>query len=239
MKPRQATIYSRFSPRPGADLCESIEVQVEACRKYCDQHDYAVVAEFADREASGDDEDRRELWAAVGSLRRGSVLVCHKQDRLARGVFIEEYIRREIRRRGATAEIVEGSRNGDAPEDVFVRQVMSAYAEFEKRIIAARTQASMLRHQQSGRAMSKIPPYGTQNGQPVVVVDRSGRQHVRQTLVANEAELATVERIVALDRKGMSRRRIARELAAEGIRARSGRRFDHKTIGRIIARAGG
>ena len=45
----KAICYSRFSPRPNADDCESIEVQLDRCRAYCKAHTYEIAGEFADR----------------------------------------------------------------------------------------------------------------------------------------------------------------------------------------------
>ncbi len=151
-KTTKAIIYARFSPRRNADECESIETQEHYCRHYCEKHGYEVVAVFADPDVSGSDEDRQQLWDAIDALKRGYVLVTYKADRLARGVYLDEAIRRAVTKAGAVVEVVEGSPNGDEPQDVLIRQVLAAFAEYERKVIAARTRAAMRRPSGHARA---------------------------------------------------------------------------------------
>ncbi len=41
-----------------------------------------------------------------------------------------------------------------------IPQVLQVFAEYERKIIAARTRAAMLHHQANGRRMSHVCPYG-------------------------------------------------------------------------------
>ena len=226
----KAVLYARFSPRRNSDECQSNEKQLLNCREYCEGRGYQVLGEYEDVALSGDDEDRRGLWDAVEALPRGGVLVVYRQDRLARSVYLEEYIRRCVAKNGGTIEVVSGTRNGTSPEEVFIRQVMSAYAEMEKRIIAARTKAAMVRHQKNGRLMSKIPPFGTRQG-----VDRVVDGRVEKTIVVDRVEVATISAIKRLRELGASYRGIATQLSATGVLCR-GLPWNHQTVRRICQR---
>jgi DNA invertase Pin-like site-specific DNA recombinase len=149
-----------FSPRRHAEECDSIETQLDLCRAYCRRKGYHVAGEHEDRALSGSEEDRPGLWAAIDALKRGDMLVADKLDRLARDVYLAELIQREAAKRGASIETVEGGANGDTPEQRMIRQVLQAFAEHERKVIAARTRAAILRHQAAGRRMSAQPPYG-------------------------------------------------------------------------------
>ena len=48
----------------------------------------------------------------------------------------------------------------DTAQDKLVRTILSALAEYERKVIAARTSAAMLRHQANGRRMSFLVPVG-------------------------------------------------------------------------------
>lgn len=228
-----ANIYTRFSERRDPEACQSIETQLELCRRYCSQHEYEIAAEYSDPEASGGDEDRPGLWMAVESLRKGSVLVAWRADRIARSVYLSEYIHREVAKKKARIEVVDGSRNGDTPEDVLMRQIFSAFAEYERKLIAARTKASMLRQQDSGLAVSKHPPYGKQLGAPVMMGDK-----LRNTLVDNPDELEVIDKIIRLGGMGMGQREIARMLDDDRVPCRNGGNWNPALVGRIIARNG-
>lgn len=239
-KATRAILYLRFSPRPDAATSESNEVQEHYCKEYCERLGYATSEDdtHSDEATEGDDEDRPGLWAAVAATKRGCVLVVHKADRLARSVYLDEYVRRQIKRQGGRVEVVEGTPNGDTPADTLVRQIMAAVAQFEKKIIAARTKSSMLRHQKTGRAMGSVPPYGQQRGPDVVVTGRDGEQITRRTWVVNEAERVVIERIATLRAEGANYSAIARRLNQAEIPCRGREAWDATTIRRICRREG-
>ena len=224
-KRTRAGIYTRFSPRRNAEESESIETQLDLCRAYCRRKGYLIAGEFEDRALSGADEERPGLWAAVDALRSGVVLVAYKLDRLARDVYLSELIQRETAKRGAIIETVEGGVNGDSPETRMVHQVLQALAEYERKVIAARTRAAMLRHQANGRRMSAQTPYGWTE-------DPSDPAR----MVKDADEQAVIRRIVQLDAEGLGLREIARELDDEGIPCRANG-WHHTPVKGILDRA--
>jgi len=195
-------IYSRFSPRRNADESESIEFQLDACRAYCQQNNIEIVGEFADRALSGGDEDRPELWAAIAALERGYVLVVYRLDRLARSVYLSDIIERAVHTKKATFLSIAGEGTwSDSDEDFLIRKILQALAEYERKVISARTRAAMLRHQANGRLMGSIPPYGWK------IDPEDSRKIVR-----NPYERIIINQIERLHGKGLSLRKIAEEL---------------------------
>jgi site-specific DNA recombinase len=233
----KAWLYCRFSPRKNGDTCESNDIQLSYCQDYCAERGYRIVGQFEDRNASGADENRPGLWAAVEALKRGGVLVAHKYDRIARSVFLDEYLRREVAKKGARIEVVEGGREGDSPQDVLVRQILSAVAEAERKIIAARTVSALKYYRANGYAINSTPPYGEMFGEPSEVTLPSGAVVLKKTWVKNPEEQAVIERIRSMRDSGMSFAAIGRQLDAEGVPAR-GTRWSHPMVGRICRREG-
>jgi len=158
----KAVIYTRFSPRRNADSSESCETQESLCRDYADKAGYPVKSVHEDRGISGKSSDRPGLAKALANLRKGDVLLVYKRDRLARDVLIAELTRRQVASAGATIEAVSGDIAGDDsdPTVMFVRQIMDAVAELERKQIAIRTSDAMRVHQKAGRLMSRFAPYG-------------------------------------------------------------------------------
>src|SRR5437870_11135092 len=72
-----AVVYGRFSPRPNAEECDSVEKQLQRCRAYCTSHDYEIVGEFKDEDLSGGRADNRPgLQEAIDrACRQRAVLV--------------------------------------------------------------------------------------------------------------------------------------------------------------------
>ena len=129
MDKRLGIIYTRYSPRRNADECESIEMQLDFCRKWCEENNVKIAGEFADRALSGGEEDRPELWAAIEALERGYVLVVYRLDRLARSVYLSDIIERAIQRKKATLISISGEGTwGFTDEDWLVRKILQTLA---------------------------------------------------------------------------------------------------------------
>ena len=62
---KKAIVYSRFSPRKNSDSCESIESQLDFCRRWCAENNVEIVGEFADRALSGVAELANKLFNLI------------------------------------------------------------------------------------------------------------------------------------------------------------------------------
>jgi site-specific DNA recombinase len=199
---KKGIIYARFSPRRNEENCESIEAQLDFCRKWCAENNVEIKGEYSDRALSGGDEDRPELWAAIAALGRGDVLVVYRLDRLARSVYLSDIIERAVHKRKATFLSVSGEGTwGDSHEDWLIRKILQTLAEYERKVIGARTKAAMLRHQANGRLMGSIPPYGFK-------IDPDNPKRI----VKDPYERLIINQIKRFHTEGYSVRKIAVEL---------------------------
>ena len=101
------------------------------------------------------------LWAAMDALKRGYTLIVRWRDRLARDVYLAEYLNKEAERKGCKIEAAEES-NGDSPQDILIRQVACCNVRsITGRLSKNRTKYAMLKYQNRGkRIMSCKLPYG-------------------------------------------------------------------------------
>lgn len=222
----KAVIYCRFSPRPGAAVCESNANQLQICREHCQRAGYSIVGEFSDSEVSGSEDSeakRPGLWAAIAAVPRGGLLVVSKADRLARSVYLAEAIRRDLAKRRAVVEAVDGGREDNSTQAKLVRQILAAVAEAEREIIAARTSAAIKARLARGLAHGAHAPLG--------------QKRVGQLLEADHAEAAAVCKVLELREAGKSYSAIARVLNSQGVKSR-GQRWHHGGIRSICLRAG-
>ena len=228
---KKAIIYARFSPRKNAELCESIETQTEACKDWCQKNGYEVMGLFDDQALSGAEEDRPGLWAAVDALHNGWTLVVYKLDRLARDLYLSWLIEKAAERAGAAIISLAGEGTQDnSPENELVRRILQAVSVWERKVIAARTSAAMLRHQRAGRRMSDRCPYGWMKNpdDPAFLVEDPGEQ-------------AVIKRMMFLyEVQGLSPRAIQTRLLAEKVwpRKGKGKKFGHHVIESCLKRAG-
>jgi len=221
---KRAIVYTRFSPQRNAAESESCETQQAYCEQYAHDHDMDIAEVFEDRGVSGSSEDRPLLWSALDELQKGDVLLVYKMDRLARDVYLAECIRRAVDKAGAKIVAIEGDAGGDTPEQIMIRQVLAAMAEYERKIIAIRTKHAMRHHQTHGRRMGRFAPYGYK-------IDPEDNRR----LIPDEAELPSMAMVIALHKQGKTPHEIVVHMNKEGKElARGTIGWTQRTIGRII-----
>ena len=98
---KKAVVYARVSTNEQAEHGFSLPSQVEACRKYADQNDFNVIAEFSD-EYSGRELERPGLDEVRKLIGAGSIdaLIVYSGDRLTRDTGHTLKLRRSRHRAG-------------------------------------------------------------------------------------------------------------------------------------------
>lgn len=234
----KAIIYARFSPRRYQTECQSIDAQIQMCEDYCRVQNHEIMSgdfHFTDSALSGKSFKRPGLWTAIKNLKRGWVLVVYSQSRLARNLYLTEYIFDLVAKRKAFVEIVsEGGRVSTDPMAVCMRQVRGAFDELDRKMIGKRTSDSAKRLQTNNIAVSKIPPYGKKPGPPNEVI-KGGAAVLQRTWVDDGGEMLVIDRIIEMRSEGKKLREIARELNEAGVKAR-GREWSHVAVKRILER---
>ena len=225
---KRAIVYTRFSPRKNADECESCETQFAYCEQYAHKHGLTIAEQIHDKDASGKDEYREKLWEAIEALNKGDVLLVYKRDRLARNLYLSEQINRAVEMRGGTIEAVTGDVSGNGNETVLLRQIIAAMAEYERKLIGARTRHAMQLHQRNGRRMGRYAPYGW-------AIDPADPRR----MIPVEREQWAVAKIGELWQQGKTHAEIARTLNADEEYARASRtgKWSLKTVWKIVGRA--
>lgn len=222
-----AILYGRFSPRPNAADCDSVERQLTDLREYCEKNAIPVRAEYGDRALSGADHERPGLWDAIAAVKRGDILLVRNMDRLARDVLLCEMVLKEIADKGALAVSMNGEgTDSQTPEGTFIRQIFQAFAQYQRAVIRSKTAAAMRRHQKNGRRMSEKTPYGWHRD-PTDVAQ----------MVRDPTEQQHIEEICEAYREGDSLRSIARTMENRNEPCRGGT-WHHATIKSILRREG-
>jgi DNA invertase Pin-like site-specific DNA recombinase len=104
-----------------------------------------------------------------------------------------------------------------------IRQILGAVAEYVRAQTVARLRAGKRRKREAG---------GYIGGQPAF-----GQAAVEKALVDDEAERATIRRILELEQDGLSLRQMAAVLEIEGRVAKRGGRWHPQTVARVLDRA--
>lgn len=195
----------------------SLAEQEAQIRAYCHAHEWALVAVLTDDGVSGGRRDRlQRVQAAVRQHRAGVVVVYHA-DRFARDLAGLLDTLRAWAKRGVALHVVgRGVIEVTTASGYLVNGVEGLMAEHYRLLIGEKTRDALARLKAQGRRYSGERPYGW--GDP--------------------AEAAQLERVHAVLRaNGHSLRAISRELAADGLLARSGRPFAPSTLLRLKRQA--
>lgn len=217
--------YVRVSTR---DQVEGfgIEVQRDTLRRWSTTLTSLYV--FVDEGVSGKLTDRPALGDAIDRLEEGDVLVVPRLDRLARDLITQELLLRAIRAKGADVVSCVQGENAYLAEDAgdpsrkLIRQILGAVAEYERSMIALRTQAGRRAKKAAGGYAGGQPPYGwTGIGGELVPV-------------AEEQDVLTSMRSMSSD--GASNESTAVMLNTFGWRTRKGKMWTASSVRKTLAR---
>jgi DNA invertase Pin-like site-specific DNA recombinase len=187
---------------------------------------YEPAAVFIDDGLSGGKADRPGLLEALSTLKKGDELVVAKRDRLSRGnSYLTAWIEKEVAKAGARIVSVAGEgTESDEPQDILMRRIIDAFAEFERLQIGARTKAALAVKKSKGERIGDVP-FGFD-------ADADGR------LTRNEIEQETLAIIKSLRGRGWTLRAICSELETRGIKTKKGvARWQPKTVARLAVAA--
>lgn len=220
--------YLRVSGRGQMDG-DGPERQEKAIRLYCVQHGYTLVELFIESISGTNDLEGREQFqkmrTAIGNEIRGVVI--EKLDRLARDLMIQEQFIADLQRNGVTLfSTQEPDLCSQEPARILMRQIMGAFAQYDRAMIVSRTRAARKRIRERGGRCEGRSPYGW------AVV---GPKHEKR-LDPIEAEQLIIEHIQGMRSRGMNLFGITSALNQSEYRPRTGQRWHPQQIARILER---
>lgn len=225
MATARAVGYLRVSTESQADSGLGLEAQQAAISAAATRLGLPLEDVFTDTVSGGLAlEHRPSLVAALDAIRAGDVLLVAKRDRLGRDVLNVAMIERLVERRGARVCSAAGEgTDDDGPTGRLMRQIIDAFAEYERALIRARTRAAMAAAKKRGQRVGRIP-FGMALGD-------DGR-----TLVPCPEERAVLAEIRRLRSRGLALISIADELNDRGLRNRQGREWKPGFVGQLLDR---
>jgi site-specific DNA recombinase len=185
---QQVVCYCRVSTLSQAEN-DNIELQVESLTKYAEKQNLHIAEWFKDEGVSGGLEERPALahmMIYLESRAEVQVILVYSLTRLARDLYIQEGLIREFAKLGKqVVSLTEPDLGSNDPTRKLFRQVIGAFAEFERAMITLRMK--------SGRD-SAVAKGGWHGGQVYGYDSKDGQ------LVINQKEAEVVKKIFYLRR---------------------------------------
>ncbi len=184
-----------------------------AIEKWAAANGVTVVQWFEEEGVSGTVAERPALQRMMVALLSNGVrtVVIEKLDRIARDVLIQETIIQNMQQEGfQLISTMEADLCSQDPSRTLMRQIMGAFAQYDRTMIVLKTRAARERIRKSGKRCEGRKPYGTRDG-----------------------ESATIARIKEMHTAGSNFEQIAKQLNAEGMPSRKGSWFG-STVRRVV-----
>ena len=213
--------YIRVSTDDQANSGLGLEAQMAAILA-----EYPDAVIYADEGASSISSDRDGLQMALQTLSRGDLLVVAKRDRLGRDPMLMGWIELECKKRGARIVSMagEGTENDD-PTSILMRDIIDAFARFERLQVGARTKAALAAKKARGEKTGGEVPYGFD-------ADADGR------LTPNQSEQDALEAIKELRGRGWTLQAICDDLTNRGVMTKTGKAtWQPKVVSRLLKKA--
>ncbi len=223
--PKVAVAYMRISTNRAMQEY-SFEVQRRDIQQWADSRGVTVVSWHEDELSGATPLDKREaLLEAIASVEctGAGILVVSKWDRFGRANALDLLLaEREVERSGGRVVSADGTGETDDPIGRLQKDMVTAFARFERALISARIKAAVQVRRRAGKAVGKAP-YGC-------------RTNDSGMLERCPVEGAIVDQAHAWFAEGVTAHGIAKRLRLAGTKSRAGTNITPTQVYRIVRR---
>lgn len=156
----RAAIYCRVSSDRQAREGDSIPAQLDALRKYAQEHNYAIVGEYVDDGISGTRSDRDELQRLLSDIDQIDIILVTKLDRLYRSIKHYLNMMDVLDAHGVGWKAIWESYDTTTPQGRLIVNQMMSFAQFEAENTGQRIRQVFAYKAQRGEVLSGSTPPG-------------------------------------------------------------------------------
>jgi site-specific DNA recombinase len=228
---KRAAIYARVSTLHQSET--SIEVQVEACKKFCEENSYKVVTILSDKQ-SGGKSDRTGLNKILEMGRRHEidVIVVDKYDRFYRDSIEDQLATRELEKNGVLVLSASERIDPQTATGRFSRNVISAVNQYIRENIREEVMRKTDQVAKKGYWLGGLPPFGYD----LKEIKDPEAQRKRKVLVINEKEAPIVRMMFEMYASGHSYSEILDKLNEMGVKTRRGNTWPKNSLYELFRR---
>ena len=225
----KAVIYARVSSEEQAKHGFSIENQKRQCEEFAERNDYFVIKTFVDEGKSAKNLDRPEIQdlMAFCSKKKNNVkaVIIWRLDRISSNN--EDYhgaLRPLFERKGITL-LSATEANINTLEGDLMRNIGMSFAEYERKLIGARTLAGLRQKAEQGEYPHKTPigykNISREDGSKTTVIDENYAFYIKQAFNLYDSGMYTL-------------RSLSDKLYKDGLRSKTGKRIPKTSIEHIL-----
>lgn len=235
---RVYAIYSRKSKYTGKG--ESIENQIEMCRRYIADHfgqeaaDNALV--FEDEGFSGKNTNRPQYQKMMKAVQKGNIqaIVCYRLDRMTRSVRDCADLVEELECYDTVFVSLKENFDLSTPIGKAMFNIVITFAQLERETIAERIKDNLHELAKTGRWLGGITPTGYKStGETKVTVDGKKRNAFHLQIVPEEAQLVKLIFTKLLELKTQSK--VLTYLLNHNYKTKNGKKFTRFSIRAIVS----
>ncbi len=223
----KAYAYIRVSTKNQAEEDKyGIPVQVEDIKKYAEKNNIEIIDTFIDDGYSGGTIERPALTELLMEVEKKKVdaVIVAKLDRIARDLMLHLWIEKELKKDNVELISVAEPFQGNNPMNTLYKQIIGAFAEFEKSRITERLKGGRRQKSLIGGYAGGRPALGYK----VKVSDRE--------LIIEPSEAEIVKQVFTLRANGLTYDKIAAKLNSAGYKTKENKKFFRMQVKRIIDR---
>ena len=224
MNESKAIGYTRVSPRDQAANAISLVSQRRKIEAYAVLHELELVDVIEDAGFSAKSLDRPGMTRLLNLIRgrKVGVVIIAKLDRITRSVRDLGDLVELFQRSGVEFASVADHIDTSTASGRLVLNVMGSVSQWEREAIGERTSEALAVMRSNGRRISRHAPFGYRfNG---------------QGWVEDKREQRAISLMRQLRADGLSLRRIAQELQAQGFTNRRGGQLSPQTVANVLGR---
>lgn len=217
---KRAALYARFSS--DNQRSESIDAQIRAMKKYCNDNDWEIVAIYVD-EAKSATTDRRinfQKMITDSSKNMFDIVLVHKLDRFSRNRYDSVIYKSKLKKNDIKlCSVLE--RLDDSPESIILESMLEGMAEYYSKNLGREVMKGMNETALQCKHTGGICPLGYD-------LDDDKR------LIINHHEADAVRLIFSMYISGYGNKAIADFLNEKGYRTKKGKEFSQYSFFDIL-----
>lgn len=212
-----AALYARVSTEEQKEG-KTIQSQLEELRRFVNEKEWNVSAEYLDEGWSGSVLARPQLDRLRDDAEKGlfEAVIVNDVDRIGRDVSLIGIVKKDLERKNVQL-IFRKISNSGSPADELMINMLGSFAQFERAMMADRTRRGR-RYKAEVRKVivGNIPPYGYD----YIPIDKSSNQNGRYVINKHEASIVKMM-FDWVDKDGLSALEVVKRLSARGIKPKN------------------